>query len=367
MPIATAYTSKPLPEAVADLKAQCGPCKPRLVLCFASTSYDPSGLSSRMQAAFPEVPVVGCSTAGEIAGDKMLTGSVVAMFLDADTVEDADVAVLHNLRDEAALGRAFAQFEHHFKAPLSSLDIGKYVGLILVDGLSGNEEHLMERIGDRTDIFFIGGSAGDDLKFKSTHLLVDGTAYTNAAVLILLRVKRGFEILKTQSFKSSGKSLTATQVEEAKRRVMQFNHKPAIEAYAEALGVSPEKAATLFMRHPLGLMAAGEPFVRSPQRVEDGCMFFYCKIKQGMELQVLEATDIVADTRAALEAKKAQMGHISGLIDFHCILRTLELRDEGRCDQYGAIFSGIPAIGFSTYGEEYLGHINQTSTMLLFR
>jgi hypothetical protein len=121
------------------------------------------------------------------------------------------------------------------------------------------------------------------------------------------------------------------------------------------------------MQYPLGLMAGGEPFVRSPQRAENGCMFFYCQIKEGMELQILKATDIVADTRAAVEAKKAEMGNISGLIDFHCILRTLQLRNENRCDQYGAIFAGIPAVGFSTYGEAYLGHINQTSTMLLFR
>jgi hypothetical protein len=121
------------------------------------------------------------------------------------------------------------------------------------------------------------------------------------------------------------------------------------------------------MRHPLGLMVQGEPFVRSPQRVDGHSIVFYCRIKQGMQLEVLEATDIVADTRAALEAQKIALGPISGIIDFHCILRTLELRNEKRCDQYGALFSGIPAIGFSTYGEEYLGHINQTSTMLVFR
>jgi len=86
-----------------------------------------------------------------------------------------------------------------------------------------------------------------------------------------------------------------------------------------------------------------------------------------MELRVLDATDIVADTRKAVEAKKAEWGRIAGLIDFHCILRTLELRSKKHCDQYGAIFNGIPCAGFSTYGEQYLGHMNQTSTMLLFR
>ncbi len=61
------------------------------------------------------------------------------------------------------------------------------------------------------------------------------------------------------------------------------------------------------------------------------------------------------------------MGQISGIIDFHCILGTLELRQKGQTDAYGQIFAAIPAIGFSTYGEEYIGNINQTSTMLVFK
>jgi hypothetical protein len=114
-------------------------------------------------------------------------------------------------------------------------------------------------------------------------------------------------------------------------------------------------------------MVDGDPFVRSPQRVNDRGILFYCQIKQGMELEILDATDIVAHTREAIEARKASGHPISGIIDFQCILRTLQLRDEKQCDKYGAIFDGIPTCGFSTYGEAYLGHMNQTSTVLLFR
>jgi hypothetical protein len=366
MPVATAHSTKPLPDAVADLKLQSGNCHPRAVVFFASPRYEPHALSQQMQAAFPDACVVGCSTAGEIAAGQMMSGSVVAMFLDADVVEDAAAAVVGNLRSGPRVREAFTEFERRFQTPVSHLNIRKYVGLVLVDGLSGAEERLMEEIGNGTDVVFVGGAAGDDLRFQTTHVFAGGKAHTNAAVLVLLQLKRGFKIVKTQSFKLTGKRLVATEVDEALRKVVQFDHQPAVDAYAAALGVAQEQAATCFMAHPLGLMVNGDPFVRSPQRVDGHSVVFYCRIKQGMQLEVLEGTDIVADTRAAIEAQQRVMGPISGLIDFHCILRTLQLRNEKRCDQYGAIFSGIPAIGFSTYGEEYLGHINQTSTMLLF-
>jgi len=367
MSIKTAYSTKPLPDAVADLKKACGDCRPSLVICFASINYDPAALSMQLQAAFPTACVAGCSTAGEIAGGKMMTGSVVAMFLDRETVEDATVAVVNKLKGEFSVEEAFAGFERHFHGPVSELAIDKHVGLVLADGMSGAEERLMEKIGDRTDLFFIGGSAGDDLKFQSTYVMADGRAYNDAAVLILLRLKKGFDIIKTQSFKATGKRLVATKVDEARRKVLEFDHQPAVEAYAHALGVAPEQVSSHFMVHPLGLMIDGQPFVRSPQRVEGHSILFYCKIREGCELQVLDATDIVADTKAAIEAKKAAIGQFAGLIDFQCILRALELRAEKKCDQYGTIFSGFPSIGFSTYGEAYLGHINQTSTVLVFR
>jgi hypothetical protein len=367
MSIQTAYSTKPLPDAVAELQTKLEGRKPRVVLFFASAGYDPVTLSERMQNAFPDACVAGCSTAGEIAECRMLTGSVVAMALDDETVEDAAAVAVENLGAQTDVRDAFASLEDRFQAGASTWDVEKHVGLVLMDGLSGAEERLIEKLGDTTDVFFVGGSAGDDLKFARTHVYAGGKAYANAAVLVLLRLRKGFAIVKTQSFRQIGKSLTATAVDEARRSVIEFDHKPALDAYAEALGVPPPEAATRFFLHPLGLMVDGEPFVRSPQKSEGGAIVFYCHIKLGMNLEVLEATDIVADTRRAIEAQKAVLGPIAGLIDFQCILRTLQLLNEKRCDQYGAVFAGIPNVGFSTYGEAYLGHLNQTSTILLFR
>jgi hypothetical protein len=121
------------------------------------------------------------------------------------------------------------------------------------------------------------------------------------------------------------------------------------------------------MVNPVGIVYEGEPFVRSPQRIQGSGIKFYCGVKEGIELTLLQSTDIIASTRDAVARVKTELGDISGIINFNCILRTLELREKGLSDAYGAIFSDMPTVGFSTYGEQFIGHINQTATMLVFR
>lgn len=339
----------------------------RLVIFFASSTIDPHALSASMAESFGPAAVIGCTTAGEISSGTMLKNSVVAMAFDEDSLEDLAVGVVDDLTSKDTITRGIRRLEESYGQRMIDLDVTKHVGIVLVDGLSRAEERLMETIGDLTNITVIGGSAADDLQFKSTHVFSDGKAYCGAAVLAILKPKAGFDILKTQSFRDTGRLLKATQVSEAERMVLQFNGEPAAHAYAKALGVSVEEAESKYMSNPIGLMLGDEPYVRSPQHCKGEAMVFYCNVKSGMELHLLESTDIIQDTRIAFENKKRELGAPSGVINFHCILRTLELEQRGQTEEYGKIFEGIPTIGFSTYGEQYIGHINQTSTMLLFK
>jgi hypothetical protein len=94
---------------------------------------------------------------------------------------------------------------------------------------------------------------------------------------------------------------------------------------------------------------------------------FFCSLKEGFGLNILEGRDIVKETKIDLEKTKADFGEISGIVNFNCILRTLELKDQKRTENYGELFSDIPTVGFSTYGETYIGHVNQTATMLVLK
>lgn len=367
MPIQTFHsTTHELKAAVHDIQKQAASVKPALVLYFASSSFDQPGLAREIQGLFPSAPVIGCSTAGEIVSGRMLKGSVVVMAIEQDVIAALAIEVVDKVGTENRIPQALGNFEQHFGVPVSAMDPSQYIGLILVDGLSGAEERLMDKLGDLTNVFFVGGSAGDDLKFRSTCVCTGGRAYEDAAILVLIRPAAKFDIIKTQSFADLGKTLTATRVDTASRKVLEFDGKPAVQAYAEALGVRPEELEDRFMSNPLGLMVDGEPFVRSPQKTDGTSVVFYCNILKGMELNILESMDIVKDTKAVIDKKAAELGNVLGIINFHCILRTLELERKGQANAYGKIFERIPTIGFSTYGEEYLGHINQTSTMIVF-
>jgi hypothetical protein len=365
--IKTAFSSNPFtPACVGDIRTQLADVNPALVLFFASTKHAPAVVSRQMQAAFPKAQVFGCSTAGEIVSGHMLNDSIVAMAFSAEAAPDCKIEIVRDLGQRGSIEKAFQNFEAHFGEPVAGMDSDKYVGIVLIDGLAGAEEGFMETLGDMTHVTFIGGSAGDDLKFSGTHVYAKGESHTGAAVLALIKPGLGFSFIKTQSFRFLGKTLRVTGANEANREVLQFNEKPAVEAYAEAIGVPVGEVSKHFMRNPIGLVIEGEPYVRSPQQVQGDAMRFYCGVKEGMELSLLESTDIISDTRNAIVEAEKQLGKISAVINFNCILRTLDLRQNNLSEDYGKIFANIPTVGFSTYGEQYIGHINQTATMLVF-
>jgi hypothetical protein len=72
----------------------------------------------------------------------------------------------------------------------------------------------------------------------------------------------------------------------------------------------------------------------TPSLFPDLGLLFYCQIKEGMEREVLKATDIVSQTWQAIEARGATGVPISGMIDLAVngranALVTFNLRDYG--------------------------------------
>lgn len=356
-------------EAVADIKSQLGGLRPRVVVYFSSLKYMPIEISMKMHAAFPDSAVFGCSSSGELFNGKVATQSVGVMALSPQIIGDARVEVIRDIGDMNQVNKAFASFGDYFKCAPQDMPPDEYVGIVLVDGLGKAEENLMDRIGDLTNITFAGGSAGDDFKFARTFVYGNGKTYPHAAVLAILKPLVKFDFIKTQSVRSTGKKFIVTKADEPKRIILELDRRPALEVYAQALGTTVENVPPMFFAHPLGLKIGDEFFVRSidPRLPGNGGLCTACAVAKDMELHLLETSDIIEETRKTVEKAKQKLGGISALINFQCIYRQMELQQKGLFEQYETLFTGFPSMGFGTYGEQYLAHLNQTSVMLVFK
>ena len=186
MKIVTAYSTEPNPEKAAlQLQSRMAGRDLRAVLFFASSQYDPQAICESMQMAFPQAETFGCSTSGEIVSGLMLKNAIVAMGFTADVIKDMNLQIVEHIQAESRVEKSFEGFATYFKEDPYSMGVDEYVGLILVDGLRLAEEKLMDRIGELSNLFFIGGSAGDDLKFSQTWIYANGKAYTDAALLAI--------------------------------------------------------------------------------------------------------------------------------------------------------------------------------------
>ena len=356
--------------AVKSIKEQLSDVDACIVLFFASPIYPPATVCKEMADAFAGIRTVGCTTAGEMVSGKMGQNAIVAMAWHKASLKHLNIEILENIHSntEEDVTKAFQSFEKSLGKPMKELNPAQYVGVIMVDGLSGCEEKLNDQLGNHTNVPFVGGSAGDNFLFKTTWLFADGKAYTDAAILLLMEPTNGYEILKTQSFTTTSKKLTPTKVDEKRRMVVEFDGKPATEAYADVLGITVNEFEKTLGKYPVGLVFDEQNFfVRSPMKIEGTSIIFYCSVKEGLELTVLHSDDIVSGTRADLSKAAQNCGGLKAVVDFNCCLRALELTQKNELQAYSEIFKDIPAIGFATYGESYIGHINQTSTMLLLK
>jgi len=351
---------------VQDINEQLKGYNSKLIVYFASCFLDLKKVAHLMENQFPKSEVVGCSSGDEMITGKQFTNSLVAMAFDETLLEDVKVEFVKELKTNVENGveKAFQGFETHYGTPANELSYKEYVGLVLVDGNTYVEETFVEKISGITNVLFVGGSASDDWKFGPTRVCAEGEALENAAVMVLMKPKVGFDVLKTQSLKSLNKKMVATKVDLAQRAVLEFDGRPAVEVYAEHIGVPLEEVDNQYSKHPLGVVAGDEIFVRSPYQVmENGGMKLASSILEGMEVELLEATNIVEETKEIIKHVENPLA----LIQFNCALRAMELAQTGQMNEYVDLFSHIPNIGFTCYGEFYLGHMNQTSTMLIFK
>jgi hypothetical protein len=367
--IVVAYAKAAGPhEAAEDIRRQLASADLAMVVVFVSPFYDPSAFIGEISRRMPDMPVFGCTTAGELAPHGWEEDSVVALGFDAeDFIISAralpDLSTFRIDHGRALCGelhREFTRRSEHCDAGYESF------GLLFIDGMSQREEAVMSSIyASLEDIPVIGGSAGDGLRFERSWVFYDGKAHTDAAVLILIKTRLPFRLFKSDNFEPTPTKMVVTEADIEHRIVKEINAEPAAQEYSRAVGLGDTKLdAFSFAAHPVLVRVGGAYYARSIQRMDpDGSLRFFCAIDEGMVLTVARGRDPVESTADLFDEMKREMGGVSIFLGFECVLRRLDVEQHQMSRQMSDLYRRNNVIGFHTYGEQYRSmHVNQTLT-----
>ena len=351
--------------AVQELEAGLRLTKTGLGFFFCSRTFDLDVLARELRERFKDVPLIGCTTAGEITPEGYLDETITGAALPANDFHVATVLIRDLDRFSVSdAPRLCARLAGQLGRDLGAITPQNTFGFLLIDGLSMREEIVVSSIYNSLgQIPIFGGSAGDGLKFERTRIYAEGAFHGNAAVFALIHATRPFTVFKSQHFVATARKMVVTGADVARRVVTEINGAPAAEEYAGLVGVPvTELSPVIFATHPVVVRIGGADYVRSIQSVRpDGSMTFYCAIDEGLVLSLADSIDLVDSLGALFRQVHDAVGAPELVIGCDCILRKLEMERCGLTPRVNRLFTENNVIGFGTYGEQYHAmHINQT-------
>src|SRR5919199_5543468 len=150
----------------------------KLLVVFCSPSHDLPALLEQIRARPGDAPLVGCTTAGEIATSAHGDAGVVVAALGGDGFAIETAVAPDASRDLRAAGaRAARCLGSQGGRPYRAL-------LLLTDGLAGDQQEIVRGaygvLG--AGVPLVGGCAGDDLRMRQTSQLHGGQVLHDAVV-----------------------------------------------------------------------------------------------------------------------------------------------------------------------------------------
>ncbi|RXJ73348.1 GfdT protein [Veronia nyctiphanis] len=336
------------------------------VLFFCSSEYDLDALGVAMKKAFGDIPVMGCTTAGELTSQGYSECSISAVGFSNQLFTISGIRVplegfeLH--KAQQCVNSLVAGCRADLKA---SIKEHSFV-VTLIDGLSPDEEHFLVTLDTALGgIPHFGGSAGDDQNLATTHVYHQGQFYAESAIVMMVNTLCPFEVFTTHHIESLDSKLVVTRADCEKRRVYEFNAEPAAVVYAREIGVDlNDLKPQVYATNPLAVMIGDHYFVRSIQKVNDDLSLdFYCAMDDGIVVTAMRPGNIFDNLSQTLDAAIGRLGSLEMILGCDCFLRRLEIEHSMALSKARSALKKYRIVGFNTYGEQLNGiHMNQTLT-----
>ncbi|HZU65166.1 MAG TPA: FIST N-terminal domain-containing protein [Novosphingobium sp.] len=367
--VASSHAAEPA-AAAAELAAAMGSRPLAGGLVFCSHRLAGQALAEALQQVLGDMPLIGCTSAGELSDRGYDADSVVFIGFPADAFrmavhcfDDLDHFVPAEGRQAiTALAAVAAGGEEGGAFP-------NRAALFLVDGLSHREELLAMTVQEALgDTVMVGGSSGDGLRFRETGILVGGRFVKDAAAVAILASRRPMQGFTAHHYRPGAEKMVVTAADPHARTVFQINARPAAEEYRRVAGRLGEPLdPAFFAAHPPMVRAGGGYHVRAVQSVNaDDSLTFYCAIDNGIVLTIGEPVDRLAQLEALFDDLEGEIGQIDHVIGFDCVLNRIDAENRQLTGAVSRFYARRRVVGFNTYGEQYrAAHINQTLSGLV--
>jgi diguanylate cyclase (GGDEF)-like protein/PAS domain S-box-containing protein len=335
------------------------------ILLFCSVRFDLDAIARGIAEVFPRIPVLGCTTAGELGHMGHSAGGLVAASFPAEEFTIASAVLTDaQTRDGDAMRAILADA----KARMGVFP--QRFALLFADGLSGMEEIISQACqSEFGDIPVVGGSAGDDERYAETLVLHDGSFRRGETVIAAISTTRAAKPFQTHPFFSSGTPLVITDADPRRRVILEINGHPASREYARALGLEPaDLGPEQFANAPLIARINGVDFARAIRSANpDGSLSLYCAIDRGLVLRIGRKADLYHNRKTIISTLREALGEVTFVLGFECLLNKRDFLDDLAMDGIDRLYREGRVFGFTTYGEQYRGlHMNQTFTGVAF-
>lgn len=332
------------------------PFEPNVFFLFVSSNFpNPHEVVDLLLASYPKAYLIGCSTAGEIVGNRLVDETVV---LTAVQFEKSRLAQTCTILD---------------KHDMDSFKVGEYLSnqlnapdlkhmFVLSDGIFINGAELVAGLtsGMDSSIGITGGLAADGQDFENTFVISNGGLHSKKVVALGIygdAIKIGFG--SKGGWDSFGLERLVTKSD--KNVLYELDGEPALDLYKSFLGEKASELPSSGLLFPLSLRENDnqEPVVRTILGVDEETksLTFAGNIPEGSYVRLMKANIDRLINGAGQSASLISQGsnedtQIAFLIS--CIGRRLVLKQfvEEELEAVSEILGdNVLYTGFYSYGE----------------
>lgn len=338
-------------------------CNPKLIIYFSKIEYFKE-VTALLKEKFKDAETIGCTSLGEISKAGINDGLSLIAF--EDNVEFKTMVMKNIHKAPITYIEKLRNFKRGFNKQNTIL-------FELADGLSNSEEKslsVLSSVFEEDNIPIVGASSAGDLKLNKTFLAYNGEIYTNATVLTLLHNKNGkINIYKENIYESTEHQFVVTKASPKDRKIYEFNNKPIIKTYAEALNVPEKDVSKYFINNPIGRIIGNEVYISSIKKIEDdNSMNFYGRVYKNSYVNILKSRNPMEVLDKTIYKIKNEMPNISGTIVINCILRTVLFKEKNITSEFTSKLQQIGSFSGITCFGEHLNNklLNQTMLVVCF-